>query len=315
VKAIDICAGAGGLSLGLQRAGFEVLGVEHDRAAHATHVANVGPCDLADVASWHPRDSVDLVAGGVPCQPFSSQGKRGGMAEGLGPLFPSELAPRAQLYKHLARIGSEACARAVLLENVRGLLAWNDGAALAAIKSELYDNGFGFTSHAVLDAADFGVPQHRERLFVVAFAYPEHHARFEWPTQSHGPGRAMPHQSVRLALWKWMSAGRYTKGIRRAAYWQGGRAIDVDAPSYTIGTRNNADWLVPEVDGPDPWAQATRLDLEQISILQGFPGDFAWPDGSSDAHRLCGNAVPPSLAMAVGCAVKRAIGDRAAEAA
>lgn len=74
MKAIDICAGAGGLSLGLQRAGFDVHGVELRREAAALHMQHVGPCDLADVATWHPQEPVDLVIGGIPCQPFKVDG-------------------------------------------------------------------------------------------------------------------------------------------------------------------------------------------------------------------------------------------------
>jgi DNA (cytosine-5)-methyltransferase 1 len=71
LDALDVCAGAGGLSLGLHRAGFDVLGVEVDADACETHRANVGPCEEASIVDWHPPRSFALVAGGVPCQGFS----------------------------------------------------------------------------------------------------------------------------------------------------------------------------------------------------------------------------------------------------
>jgi len=319
--AIDVCAGAGGLSLGLQRAGFDVLGVEHDLAAVVTHRAYAGPCDLADVSAWHPTGSADLVAGGVPCQPFSTQGKRLGLRENVGPLFSATPEPRAQLFRHLIRIAGEANASAVLLENVRGLASWDGGAALAAIREEMVDGGFAHVESRILDAADFGTPQHRQRIFVVGFRCQADHARFAWPKPTHGPGRALPWVTVREAL-------------------ELGRAIDVDAPGYTIGTKNNADILVldrpartittsthdetadPEAParryGPmlrdalgatDQWKGSVRLTAEMCAALQGFPDDWRWPAHVETAHRLIGNAVPPQLGEAVGGAVLAAMGD------
>jgi DNA (cytosine-5)-methyltransferase 1 len=113
--ALDLCASAGGLSLGLQRGGFTVYGVELDEDACATHRANVGPCERTSIVGWKPGHRVDLVAGGVPCQPFSEAGKREGTEREDG-----------RLYEELIRIGVEAGARALLLENVEGMLSWRD---------------------------------------------------------------------------------------------------------------------------------------------------------------------------------------------
>ena len=93
MRAIDVCAGAGGLSLGLQLAGFDVLGVERDGPAVEVHRRHVGPCELADVETWHPSEPADLVAGGPPCQPYSDAGKRLGLYD-----------PRGSLFRHLVRI-------------------------------------------------------------------------------------------------------------------------------------------------------------------------------------------------------------------
>ena len=112
MRALDLCAGAGGLSLGLQRAGWEVQGVELDPSACATHRGQVGPCDEADLWEYQPAGPVDLVAGGIPCQSHSIAGARHGTGD-----------PRGQLYVPFLRIARDAGARVVVVENVRGLLS------------------------------------------------------------------------------------------------------------------------------------------------------------------------------------------------
>ena len=107
MRALDLCAGAGGLSLGLLRAGFDVLGIELDADAIDTHRRHVGPCEAADLRTYHPDEQRDLTAGGVPCQPFSAAGL------GLGLDDPRYLVP------DFLRIAREAGSRAVMLENVR----------------------------------------------------------------------------------------------------------------------------------------------------------------------------------------------------
>lgn len=350
-SAIDLCAGAGGLSLGLQRAGFDVLGVELDAVAAEWHRAHVGPCVTESIATFHPSGPVDLVAGGVPCQSFSAAGLRGGLDD-----------PRGQLFRHLVRVAVEADARAVVLENVVGLLTWGRGAALRAIVSAFEAAGYR-TTWTVLDAADFGVPQHRRRLFVVGLR----EGRIQWPQPTHGPTLTArrPWVSVREALG--LGGGEYERGrIQGASGWNGQRMLDVDAPGYTVGTRGNPDLLsmpAPTITaggtgagGAEPianraqrdrlhdaiaeagladrpstavqaygagrvaraghhdrqWNGAVRLTAEQCATLQGFPV-WDWSElTKKDAHRLIGNAVPPALGEAVGRAVREALTRRVA---
>jgi DNA (cytosine-5)-methyltransferase 1 len=346
-RAIDVCAGCGGLSLGLKRAGFDVLGVEHMREPVIIHRRYVGPCDLADITRWHPPHDADLVIGGVPCQPFSTQGKRGGLSESVGSLFPDVAEPRAQLYKHLLRIAVEANARACALENVRGLLSWNDGEAFRQIEAAFHEAGFVHTSHALLDAVSFGVPQHRLRVFLVGFRDEAAWGRFHWPEPTHrqlddGSGRPT-WRTVRQAL------GLGKGEFHRSTGSQGQRAIDVDRPANTIGASNNADLLVPadddaarclrrigeqldaanlldkptttisaggegrlarpghKVDG-DQWNGCVRLTAAQCALLQDFPPEWEWPKNAEDAHTMIGNAVPSGLAEAVAGSLAAALG-------
>lgn len=246
--AFDLCAGAGGFSLGLQSAGWIVRGIELDADAIDTHRRHVGPCEAADLRTYHPTERRDLTAGGVPCQPFSMAGL------GLALDDPRYLVP------DFLRIAREAGSRAVLLENVRGLVQKPRAfrVVLDAFEAEW------LTTWTVLDAADYGVPQHRDRLFVVGFKDPAARARFRWPPPSHAPPGSLfgaPYRTVREALS--LPSGRAFRSGRPegAAGWQGQRLLDVDAPGYAIGTRNNADLL----DRPAPCVTAT----EQKSAMRG----------------------------------------------
>lgn len=186
MRALDLCAGAGGLSLGLQRAGFEVRGVELDADSVATHRAMVGPCDHSDLWLYSPCGPVDLAAAGLPCQPHSMAGNKnkGGPRGGSRD-------KRGQLYVPFFRIANEAQARAVLIENVRGLGSSPSDTHANGLE-ELLDAavraGFEHTFVRLLDAADFSVPQNRLRLFLVAFRSALDASRFRWPCPSHFRG-------------------------------------------------------------------------------------------------------------------------------
>lgn len=327
VLALDLCAGAGGLSLGLQRAGFEVYGVELDEDACATHIANVGPCERTSIVGWRPGHRFDLVAGGVPCQPFSEAGKREGTTREDG-----------RLYEELIRIGVEADARALLLENVEGIMSWRDDDGWTAVgRIEQAMQAAGYESRRqILCAADYGVPQLRYRLFIVAFRDTSALSTWRWPAPTH----ASPDTCRLLGLKPWVTmrealglgGGSFAAGRREGAKgWQGERFHDVDAPSYTIGTKNNADKLLP-LDRPAPTILANkhdgavdpnrasrrplaeiqarlkrRLTLEELAILQGFPPGFAFHGATAGSrHRQVGNAVPPPLAGALGASLRLA---------
>lgn len=253
MRAIEICAGAGGLSLGLTRAGFDVLGVENNSDAVATHLEHCGPCELADATTWHPPHDADFVCGGIPCQPFSSAGKRLGLED-----------ERGQLWVHLCRIADEARARALLIENVRGLTTTRDETGTTALRyllQRLAARGW-HTAHQILDAADYGVPQHRDRVFIVGFRDERALRSFRWPAPTHAPrGNLLglpPYVSVREALGL---QGAYRNGRDEGAKgWQGQRRLDVDDVAPTVGGRNNAEKLAPldALDNPAPCVTATE---------------------------------------------------------
>lgn len=240
---IEVCAGAGGLALGLTRAGWSGTGIEFDPDAAATH-RQVGPCLEADVVGLPAPHGADFVAGGVPCQPFSMAG--------LGRCLDDD---RGGLFRELLRIAGEAGARAVLIENVRGMVSRG---AVHPILAEIRAAGFHCT-YALLNAADYGVPQNRKRLFVVGFRDKAALARFRFPAPTHGA----PNNLFGLPRWRTvrdalsLPAGDYRTGrMEGASGWNGQRFVDADLPANTIAASKATDFLSP-LDRPGPTIDTT----------------------------------------------------------
>lgn len=225
LRYVEVCAGAGGWGLGLHRAGWVGTGIELDPVAAETHRANVGPCLTADIITASAPHDADAVLGGVPCQSFSLAGARGGLDD-----------PRGQLFNHLLRIADEAGARVCAMENVRGLVHLG---ALPVILAAFRAHGFE-PVHALLNAADYGVPQNRVRLFVVGFRRAEDLARFQWPAPTHGaPGNLFglpPWRTVREALG--LPGGPYRHGLKDDA--DPGSPLDAPAPTVTASEQKSA---------------------------------------------------------------------------
>jgi DNA (cytosine-5)-methyltransferase 1 len=321
MRALDLCAGAGGFGLGLRAAGFDALGVELDPDAVETHRANVGPCERADIAQWSPRESFPLVVAGVPCQPFSAAGAGAGTTD-----------PRGRLFRDVLRVAREAGARVVCFENVRGILA----RGLSEIETALVAEGYAVTV-AELNAADFGVPQYRRRVFIVA-RRPGVPA-FVAPSPAHGPG---------LLAWRTLGgalgiaptptgavapcAGCGHVGTVRDAAGRGltcGCAalpgacapewLDRPAPTVTTtevkGTRATRGNGYRFNGGPDRASDALflatgrrRVTVAEAAALQGLPGGFRLAGTVEQQYRQVGNAVPPALAAAVANSLRAMLG-------
>jgi DNA (cytosine-5)-methyltransferase 1 len=184
--AVDLFSGCGGLGLGLERAGFNVVAAaDSDATALETYAANLGAptwCgDLADPSAFVRYlaslgvETVDVVAGGPPCQPFSRAGSskiRSLVAEGSRASQDS----RVDLWQSFMAVVDALSPQAVMLENVPDMASWDDGSILLAIMQALIDRGY-VTDARVLQAEFHGVPQHRQRLFVVA----RRRGAFSWP--------------------------------------------------------------------------------------------------------------------------------------
>jgi DNA (cytosine-5)-methyltransferase 1 len=315
VRALDCCAGAGGLSLGLQRAGFDVHGVELDVVACETHRSMVGPCDNVSLWDYESLERFELVAGGIPCQSHSTAGKRGGTCD-----------PRGQLYIPFLRIAQQAQARAVLIENVRGMLtspSATHGTALHEVVAAVRAAGFEHAVHNVLNAADYGVPQCRHRLFVVGFRSADDARRFEWPRQTHSrDGGGL------FGLRRWVSvrealglgggsmvrdagagAEREPRSLDELSYTiragASGRAPGgvrlLDQPAHTVSTGG------VDTGGAEPFANATyrkRLSAELSALDQPAPCVTATEHksanrfgskGATTGPRRCGDQLNPLL--------------------
>jgi DNA (cytosine-5)-methyltransferase 1 len=335
VKAIDLFAGAGGLSLGLRNAGCEVeCAVELDAAAcrsyEALHGHEPRRADVREVDLRSFRGRLDVLAGGPPCQPFSSGGKRLGADD-----------PRNGLPALLNAV-AQARPATVLIENVVGISAPSRRRYLVAVVRALEQLGYGVTSR-VLDAADYGVPQHRRRLFLIGL---RGGGSFTFPAPTHGPGRRQA----------WLTAGdvvsaQQSKGepcqspvvyarrpVVRPSPYSGllfngsGRPVDLSAPSRTIlasagGNKthfvdtlgivpayhrhllNGGEPRVGSVDG------ARRLSVLESALLQSFPEGTEFHGTPTQRYRQVGNAVPPLLAQAVGEALTRHLAERGVRAA
>lgn len=191
--AVDLFCGAGGLSLGLEEAGFTILaGADSDALAMQTHGANVGglgytgdltdPQDFIEHLEAWGISTVDLLVGGVPCQPFSRAG-RSKIKDLVRAGVRAQEDPRAELWESFMKVVEHLQPRAVLVENVPDLPSWDDGAVLIGFLESFRALGYSVRAQ-VLDCFLFGVPQHRARLFIVAtrdtgpFAWPEPSGEF-----------------------------------------------------------------------------------------------------------------------------------------
>ncbi len=304
---LEVCAGAGGQSLGLERAGFQhtaAIDIDHD--ACMTLRANRPAWDVLEgdiyVVDGRHYQGVDLLAGGVPCPPFSIAGKQ------LGDLDERDLFPQ------VLRIAEQMNPKAIMIENVRGLSSKRFSAYRAELLAELDRLGYE-ASWRLLNASMFGVPQLRPRFILVALKAP-YAANFHWPL----PARLPPSvgETVRdlMASNGWRGASAWAKRANRVAPTIVGGSKKHGGPDLGP-SRARADWLSMSVDGrgladapPDgdfPTDGTPKLTLRMVARLQGFPDEWQFTGRKTAAYRQIGNAFPPPFAEAIGTAIRAAL--------
>ncbi|MGG6242049.1 DNA cytosine methyltransferase [Nodosilinea sp. AN01ver1] len=298
VTCLEICAGAGGQALGLEQSGFEPQAlVEIDSACCNTlrfnrPQWNVIEGDLRDFQG-ESFVNIDLLAGGVPCPPFSKAGKQLGKEDDRD-LFPEAL-----------RLVDECKPRAVMLENVRGFLDAVFEDYRGNLKRQLEKMGY-IADWRLLNASDFGVSQLRPRVVIVAIQK-DLAGSFSWP-KSYGQNPP----TVGELLYEQM-ASRGWKGVDR---WK--QQADDIAPTIVGGskkhggpdlgpTRAKRAWASLGVDGmgvaneppSKDFVGMPKLTVEMVAKIQGFPDDWHFTGKKTPAYRQVGNAFPPPVAQAV----------------
>lgn len=310
---VEICAGAGGQALGLENAGFDhKLAVELDEHAATTLRLNrpdwdVRTGDVADRSVWNPADfeGVSLLAGGVPCPPFSIAGRQLGASD------------ERDLFAWAVEQAAVVKPRALMLENVRGLSQPRFDAYRRRILDRLADLGYE-PFWKLLSASDFEVPQLRPRFVLVALK-PEDAKYFAWPE----PLAKVP--TVGELLLDLMQEN----GWKHADEWAA-MANDI-APTIVGGskkhggadlgpTRAKAAWLrlgvdgkgvaneAPAKDAPRPSVHPPRLTIDMVRRIQGWRDADNWEFSGrkTSQYRQIGNAFPPPVAEAVGLAIRQA---------
>ncbi|NGO68653.1 DNA cytosine methyltransferase [Streptomyces boncukensis] len=318
LRFIDICAGAGGLSLGLEQAGFEpVLLLDMKRVACETLRMNRPDWQALETDLWefspsqHPEiHDVDLLAAGLPRVKSSATVAR---VDTEGEL---------RLLKATLYLAHAVRPRALVIENVSELvLSSNFEPIRQFVREELEHLGYRFRWF-VLNAVDFGVPQIRKHGVLAAFQAPYFDGfRPPEPTVREylSVGRALRES---MSLRGWRDADRWaSQAVRPAPTLVGGSERRGGADLGPTGTRNawarmgvDGGTVADTVPGPDfVWAPGkgrdgmVRLTTDQTALLQGFPADWRFAGKKTARYRQVGHATPPPVGRELGRAVKSAL--------
>jgi DNA (cytosine-5)-methyltransferase 1 len=298
VTFVDLFCGIGGFHQAASSLGMTcVWACDIDPACRRAYAANYGIEPFDDVTRACPEDVPphDFLLAGFPCQPFSIIGERRGFADTRGTLF-----------FEIARLLKAKRPQAFVLENVKMLAGHDQGRTLATILRTLESLGY-CTDWKVLNALQFGLPQRRERTFIVGFDRP---VRFEWPTEGTGPVtlREVLESDVPQRYWasEAVRASRLSvqSKDREPTIWHENKSGNVSKHPFACALRSSASHNYLLVNGE------RRLTEREMLRLQGFPDSFQIVGSYAQAKRQAGNAVPVPVAKAVIAAALAALGLR-----
>lgn len=305
LSCVEICAGAGGQALGLERAGFSHLALVEYEKNYCTILKKNRPewniiCEDVHNFDGKPYEGVDLFAGGVPCPPFSVASKQLGKDDDRD-LFPEAL-----------RLISEIKPRAIMLENVRGFLDKKFDKYRNEIIDSIKKLGYKVTCN-LFYAANFGVSQLRPRVVIIGIRNTEI-GNFNCPIEQTKP----------------LSVGELLKPLMSAENWKGteewSKHANKIAPTIVGGSKKHggADlgpararkaWAKLGVDGSgvadsapsENFKGMPRLTKEMLALIQGFPSEWDFGNKKTIACRMIGNAFPPPVAQAIGLSIRRCL--------
>lgn len=329
-KTIELFAGAGGLALGIERAGFETVALnEFDADACATlrknrpewnviegDVAEISQLDLEEYFSLR-RGELELLSGGAPCQAFSYAGKKLGLEDARGTLF-----------YHYATFLEKLQPKMFLFENVRGLLSHDKGKTYKTITAIFEQAGYHIQKK-VLNAWDYGVPQKRERLITVGIRKDlAEKIHFEFPVpHEYKPvlrdvlldcpkSEGTLYSEHKAKIFELVPPGGYWKDIdpeiakeyMKSCWNMGGgrtgilRRLSLDEPSLTVLTSPSQ----KQTDRCHP-LEARPFTVRENARCQTFPDDWEFCGSVSSQYKQVGNAVPVNLAYEVGVKLREAL--------
>jgi DNA (cytosine-5)-methyltransferase 1 len=300
MKVVSLFSGAGGLDLGFIQAGHEIIWANDNFLdAVRTYRKNIGCHIVYEDISKIPSSEIpdhDILIGGFPCQGFSvANSKRGENDE------------RNNLYLELLRILVDKQPKFFLAENVKGILSLMKGEIFNLIISDLKKAGYR-VSYKVLNAANYGVPQRRERVIILGVRN-DIEFNLEHPEATH-----FENPNLFSGKESWISIGEALKNIPEPEEnhnltnhtyskfklkfngYLGNRAIDPGKPAPTVTARGDAKGGVVVLHHPN---NHRRMSVRELALVQSFPIDFVFEGNNSSAYRQIGNAVPPLLSFAI----------------
>ena len=332
-KLVELFAGAGGLAIGMEQAGFDsVLLNEIDKNACATLRKNrpewnVLEGDISEIDFSKYKDTVDILSGGFPCQAFSYAGNKQGFEDARGTLF-----------FEYARAVKEINPKVIVAENVRGLLKHDDGKTLETIKNIIDELGYELVDPRVLKAVFYRVPQKRERLLLIAIRKDlAPGVEFKWPSpyerimtmkdalkkgdlyDSDVPlsdGQKYPDRKSEIlakvpegGYWRDLPDDLQREYMMKSYFLGGGktgmaRRLAWDEPSLTLTcapAQKQTERCHPSETRP--------LTVREYARIQTFPDDWEFCGSTSSQYKQIGNAVPVNLAYAVARSLVRLLNE------
>ena len=293
LKYIDLFCGIGGFRLAMENACLQegikptcVFSSDIDKECQKEYEANFFENPFGDITNIKSNKipDHDILLAGFPCQPFSIIGHKKGFKDARGTLFSD-----------IARILKTKKPLAFVLENVKLLVGHNGGKTLSHIMQIL--SGLGYHSeYKVFNAIDFGLPQKRERVFIVGFKKP---CKFHWPEgnipmrplskilESKVPKKYFASDHIRNKRWSQL------KPTKKPTIWHENKAGHISAHPYSCALRAGASYNYLLVNGE------RRLTPKEMLRLQGFPDDYKVICSDTQIRKQAGNSLPVPVAKAI----------------